>query len=740
MSDEPLIVEPVRATPPGLRWHPVNGGPSVLELLDKKLKSDADAKARVQESAGRILGRSMEPGSLGQETGLVVGYVQSGKTLSFTTVAALARENKFQLIIVIAGTSIQLSEQSKDRLRVDLGITPDRPRTWAPFVNPLKADAPNIQRILDEWRTGGMPSGARRTVLLTVMKQHKHLEHLTEMLTALNLTGVSALVVDDEADQASLNNDVADGTQSTTYQKLLAVRACLPSHTLLQYTATPQAPLLISIIDTLSPNFVEVLDPGPDYTGGIAFFQANTRLVRTVPIGDIPTQAAPLTGAPESLRDALRIFLLGVAAGLRSDGGAGNRSMLVHPSHRTDPHQEFHTWISDIFDEWRVVIALADGDGDRTQLVDEFRQSYLDLKETVLDIPSFEELLPWLSSAFNQTSIKEVNRRKGTKPVIIEWGQSYGWILVGGQAMDRGYTIEGLTVTYMPRGVGSRHADTVQQRARFFGYKRPYLGYCRVYLEAGAQAAFQAYIEHEEFMRAQLKQVAQQGSHLNEWKRSFVLDPGLKPCRDSVLQFSYVRSLISSEWFAPGSVIADEATHVFNRRLISDYLATLNMAEDEGHSDRTGIQRHTVATDASLRTAVDALIAQYRVHDPVDSQRLLGVLMQLAHALEDGRDEPCTVYRMSSGLARERGINKKDRLLFLYQGAAPVAPLAKRGSVYPGDQAIHAPDAVTIQVHNLTLTRDKVPFAYDIPVLAIWMPRRLARPLLVQDQPLQGND
>ena len=56
----------------------------------------------------------------------------------------------------------------------------------------------------------------------------------------------------------------------------------------------------------------------------------------------------------------------------------------------------------------------------------------------------------------------------------IAWSTGYAWVLVGGQLFDRGFTVEGLTVTYMPRGLGVGHADTVQQRARFFGYKRAY--------------------------------------------------------------------------------------------------------------------------------------------------------------------------------------------------------------------------------------------------------------------------
>jgi len=65
-------------------------------------------------------------------------------------------------------------------------------------------------------------------------------------------------------------------------------------------------------------------------------------------------------------------------------------------------------------------------------------------------------------------------------------------------AMDRGFTVEGLTVTYMPRGKGAGNADTIQQRARFLGYKRGYLGLCRVFLESDVQRAFSVYVNHEE--------------------------------------------------------------------------------------------------------------------------------------------------------------------------------------------------------------------------------------------------
>ncbi len=528
-------------------------------------------------------------------------------------------------------------------------------------------------------------------------------------------------------------------TQSTTYRRLLNLRALLPSHTFLQYTATPQAPLLINIIDMLSPNFVEVLEPGAAYTGGHAFFEEHSDLVQVIPTAQVPTAANPLQGAPESLLDALRIFLVGVAAGLMLEGGAGNRSMLVHPSHRTAQHRDFQTWISDVFEEWRGVVRAPAGDPDRVQLLSDFRQSHADLSTTVPDLPAFDDLLPWLSSAFNRTNIVEVNRRERGRAVVIDWGQQYAWILVGGQAMDRGYTVEGLTVTYMPRGIGVGNADTVEQRARFFGYKRRYLGYCRVYLEAGTLAAFQAYVEHEEFMRRQLKAVAERGVPLNDWRRAFVLDPTLKPCRDSVLEFDYVRKLITSDWYSPNYVLADAATYDQNRSVVRELLDGLALQADPGDPRRTAIQRHRYCPDASLRRVVESLITRYRVNDPIDSQHLIGVLVQLAAALDGGRDERCAVYEMSGGATRERRVAEDGRIANLYQGAAPVMPVSERGSIYPGDHAIHDADAVTVQIHNLGLVQNDVSVARDVPVIAIWIPQRLSMPWLIQRQPAQAN-
>lgn len=738
MLEDSIVVTPINEpTLPGANWQP-HIGDEARDLTARKLGHETDGtRAAVLESAASILSKSSPPTvAQGRGTGLVVGYVQSGKTLSFTTVMAMARDNGFQLAIVVAGTSNPLLNQSTRRLRRDLQMEDIEGGAlhWTLYQNPVDNDGNrrHIQQTLADWGDPYVDPSERVTIVLTVMKQHRHLRNLVALLRSIDLTGVPTLIIDDEADQASLNTLVNRGRQSTTYQRLLELRDAIPNHTYLQYTATPQAPLLINIIDALSPGFVEVLEPGSAYVGGRDFFTGNMPLVRVIAPLDISTDDNPLIDPPEPLKGALRVFLLGVAAEARSPRNP-NRSMLVHPSQRTNSHVEYRRWIGDMFDEWQRVLELPEGDSDRQDLLDDFRAAHADLAGTVPDLPRFEELAVRLPRAFRNTKIEEVNAARGATP-IIDWSQSYGWILVGGQAMDRGFTVEGLTVTYMPRGPGMGNADTIQQRGRFFGYKQRYLGFCRVYLEQDALNAFGDYVEHEEYMRKELQEIQRTGKPLSEWKRAFVLSPDLQACRRNVLEHEYVRGNYEARWFYPSVALAPDEVIASNRAVVDQFVANSGVEVDPELASREPAQRHRVRRGLKLSEVVSELIVPFRVTDAADTRELIGVMLQISKALEDNGDEECAVYEVSPGFARYRAIDANGKINELFQGATR---LASGGYSYPGDAAFKDDDSVTVQVHRLDLRRDGNVVAERVPVIAIWMPRRLGVDWIAQHQPEQ---
>ena len=734
-----MVVRPAVGESGSGRWVPEVRG-ETREFLGNVVPTRS--RRSVCEAAVSILAKGIPPSSPsgGEETGLVVGYVQSGKTMSFETVAALARDNEFHVVIVVAGRSIPLLEQSTGRLRRDLGLDDEgRKRRWTPFKNPVAGES-TVQAIrdaLEDWRDAETPQEYKKTILITVLKDHRHLRNLTTVVRAVELTRVPVLVIDDEADQASLNVEVAQGQESTIYRCLMALRQALPCHTYLQYTATPQAPLLVSIIDSLSPNFVQVLDPGEEYVGGREFFAGDRRHIRVIPSHEVPTRDNPLTEPPETLLEALRVFMVGVAARLLVEGTAGNRSMLVHPSHRTVQHQEFHSWIRDVVEEWKRILRLAQDDPDRRELIEEFREAYGDLVKTAsASLPPFDELIGGLFLAFRNTRVLEVNARGGSTP-RVDWRDAYGWILVGGQAMDRGFTVEGLTVTYMPRGIGVGNADTVQQRGRFFGYKKSYLDYCRIYLEPGTVDAFCAYVEHEEDIRRQLKRAQEENQPLNQWKRAFFLDTALRPCRNQVIEFDYMRGRIADDWVVPRMVLASEAVVEENRQVVGGFVDEMVFTNNVGHADRTATERHVVCGEVPLRRVVEELLVRIRITGTVDSQRNMGLLLLLTRGLEQSPEEVCTVYRMSPGARRTRTVDENGEIGRLFQGAAPVFPVERRGKVYPGDSAICERNAVTIQIHTLDLKGNKDTVMETVPVIAVWVPKRLGKAWVTQEQPGQ---
>ena len=730
-----ITPHPERQLSASTNWEP-EVGREARRLIGRTFLDEGGSA--VLRDAAEILGRGVSPLDVAEAvTGLVVGYVQSGKTLSFTTVAALARDNGFPLVIVIAGTSTALLRQSSERLNEDLSVGErGRHLHWISYNNPEEVEYVSIQQKFEEWNDPNVPRDECPTILITVMKHHSYLQKVTELLRRLELSQVPTLIIDDEADQASLNTRVNQEDESTTYRCLVELRNAAPFHTYLQYTATPQAPLLISIIDSMSPEFVQVLEPGNGYVGGFDFFGNSDHArsyVRVIPPREIPSPDDPLDETPASLIQALKVFLIGVAAGLTErHNTVGYRSMLVHPSHRTPLHGEYCNRIEFILEEWKLILNESDTD-DYEDLANDFREAYADIARTTPDLPPFDELYVNLRRALRLTNVKEVNAADGPTPTI-NWSQAYAWILVGGQAMDRGFTVEGLTVTYMPRGLGVGNADVVQQRGRFFGYKRGYLGYCRIYLAQEVRTAFEQYVEHEEDVRQSLQEFSKEGTHLKEWKRAFILSPGLRPCRNSVVQYGYARLNLATRWTTigasstPGEVVRE------NRKIVQELVERLTFTPDKIFPSTRVAQQHEVCS-IGLQELVDSLLIPFRTSSARDAGSTTGLYMHLSHALEDNPDETAVIYRMRPRYRPGRRVNEHGRVRELQQGPTRATGKSEERYSYPGDLAFRVDDEVTVQIHHIDLMdKERNTIALDVPVLAVWVPDRMGQHFLFQSQ------
>lgn len=741
------IIE-IQNTPTTGEWQPFVGD-ETIELLRSKGFTNTDNIPnengdRILNETYRIMQVCGNPNNpTNNETGIIIGYVQSGKTLSFTTLTALARDNNYQIIIVIAGVSTNLVNQSTQRLSNDLRLNIRFDRKWTLLQNPSRTqDAEIIETALAQWADPTFPKDKCKTLLITVMKNTAHLNNLVGILQRQNLQGVPTLIIDDEGDQASLNTrarwafrqgieveNLNENQVSTIYRRISTLRSVFPHHTFLQYTATPQANLFINIMDRLSPNFIRLLTPGQDYTGGIEFFRNNPNLIMEIPANEISTNNNQLYEIPESLKSALRIYFLGVAAGeLNKD--QRNRTMLVHPSRLQGDHSDFTNWIRNTCNSWQRLLSGND-DEDRRILLNEFQTSYNQLQQTVPNLQSFSDLTGTnLIHAIRYTQIVEVNSRNGETPQI-PWNDSYSWILVGGQSMDRGFTVEGLTVTYMPRNIGTGNVDTIQQRARFFGYKRNYLGFCRVFLDQVTIDSYNFIVAHEEDVRNRLLEFDLNNRHLNDWDREAVLDQMLNLTRRNVIYDDLDRDTFGDDWFRINAPHDTEELIDKNRESLFAFLQAnvTNFLQDEGHPKRTEEQKHLVAK-ITIKNCLEHLLNKIRYTRESDSATYSSLRGILKSYIEEHPDDECLIYLMSANsitnwAGRTRRLDRNQEIQQLFQGRNP-----RIGEViYPGDSEIKEDNLLTIQIHLLNIRDTEFK---RVPTLAIWIPQHIGADIIRQ--------
>ena len=664
--------------------------------------------------------------------------------MSFETVISLARDNGYGLVIVLAGTKNNLRDQSEDRLKKDLGI--DDGDNWYHYSNPTANSKTQIDDKIVAWKK----KPTKKAILITVLKHGGHLDTLATLIKKLSVADVPALIIDDESDQASLNTQaakirsgkVAPSEMSTTYEKICALRDVLPHHSYLQYTATPQANLLLAQTDLLNASFAELVTPGEAYTGGKSFFGKNTPLVKEISPEEVPSPTNTLTASPKSLLSALRYFLLACAhhALTRERKKDRNRSMMVHPAMLTTSHTHYMEWLEKSlktlksFVERQYKVKPDD-------VARRFQTEYDSLKKTHPKIKPLDDLLvAMVDEVFGELNHVVVNGTKDAEKKI-DWKATPYWILVGGAKLDRGYTVEGLCVTYMPRPLGtSPAADTLQQRARFFGYKRAYLGLCRVFVQKNVSEAFAEYVEHEEFVREALE--SSRGKPLIDWRRDFVLTSMLKATRANVVGLG-TRRIPADGWMVPDVLQRDDDAAKANRALLAyvqkkwtaAYGAPVNAAEFPQFKGVKDSSPHFVLEPIPLKAVLEDFLLEVKVKDPSDAEEHSAMLIAIAALLRKKPDLNADVFLMNNLIAgyrtrdAGRGVDAKHRF-------APINQYFSQSAAAVNDRSFCSAERVSLQLRrfNLGTTQRDSGSAdiKDVTWFALHVPTELRKDLLIE--------
>jgi hypothetical protein len=705
---------------------PIQQGPQTTALLSRFTKLSEEEKETLLSEAAKLLSHCNDPrDGVGSTTGIAIGYVQSGKTMSFTTLTALAIDNGFRIVIYFAGIKNNLLEQTTKRLKKDLLTDSENARNFKVYQSPTVSDG------VEAKIKGALGQRQKPGILITVLKHYKHIAELTkifqthEVKDALGNNGV--LIIDDEADQASLNTyarknskseDWEDDEFSSTYSSILDLKASISNHSYIQYTATPQAPLLINIMDLLSPKFHEVLTPGKAYTGGKTFFIDNPGLILNIPDREVyHYKHQNLEDCPQSLVDALQLFLIGVAIVVNIQGKENFLSMMVHADREQDASRKFHKWVKDFLDNWQDRLnKLKPNDPSRIELVDEFRKQYTEAVRLIENPPTFDEVMEEVQQVVLDYNIELVISQSGKqkKTTEIDWSNASAHILVGAEMLNRGYTVEGLAVSYMPRySVGKSNADTIQQRCRFFGYKKNYLTSCRVFLPAVSISEYVDYVEHEEIMRRELK-----ARTLEEYEQVLILSNLMNPTRNNVLSAEMVKHKLNG-WrqFNALQHIKENTDFVDNFKKNHKFKPFKDFKTDDRNHRYVKLEITEVINflkDFKIANMPDALrkssTIQY-LRYLVDTEKINhAYLFEMAYKVKDGRER---------SLVKDKSQFKINNI---FSGRSTTG-----SQVYPGDKGAYFSDSLCIQIHKVKLKYDSLEWQNKVVyTLGVYYPEGIA--------------
>jgi hypothetical protein len=635
-------------------------------------------RVRIWESANNILTSYEE----GNSTVLALGYVQSGKTTSITALSAAAADRGFKVIVAILGSTLLLRDQNRTRVEDYLGLEENNYR-WVSFTELSPKRTP---KDIASWLTRD------RVILIPVLKNPSVIKKVTAILEQVNLAGLKCLVIDDEADQASLNTQVKSDGESSTYAAIKSLRGVLPEHLYVQYTATPYAPLLLTPTDHLMPTHVEFLIPGHGYTGGREFFVDHAaKVLRHIPSGDEQNARTQITELPQSLELALANFFVGAVHLYLDDKENAPISMLIHSTFKNDIQEKYKFLLDRYIENYKKLENKKEGD-----FADLIKSEMHRLYELGIPQVSEEEFWNTLDYVLKETHLWLVN--SATEVKKVQWNLVPFHILIGGNKLDRGFTVEGLTVTYMNRPP-SEQIDTIEQRARAFGYRTNLLPYCQFFATVRTINTLKGIVHTEDDLRANLRDTLDSGGTVAGWAHDIglFLPPGTKPTRDSVLP-PLTNFNPDGDWFVLRKPYVGTEEKSENLSLLKE----IGLLKAESRSYQR-MQHKTI--EIPLRVLIDELLTKWRLNHSSPGWRDEEIIETLRRRPDI--DGASYVLLMSNpedqNLPRQRKWVEDTGFVNLFQGAD--IRQDNPGHDYLGDRKAgleqYGDDKVVLQVHHV---------------------------------------
>jgi len=613
----------------------------------------------------RILDRCVNPSYSGRwdRRGMVVGNVQSGKTANYVGLINKATDAGYKLVIVIAGIHNSLRRQTQ--ARVDQGYIGRSSSEFIQFQRTVKVgvgkydcdteiysytSAENNGDFKRQVATNiNVPIGGQSPTVLVIKKNKSILENLILWLNQFahedtdgerKIFNVPLLVIDDEADSASVNSGTEVDVK--TINRLIRVLLNLfNQNTFIGYTATPYANLFIpstwseelitdvkgltlKVGEDLFPRDFIVNIPAPsNYIGAAQLFgfeEAETG--RTFEGLDIVRfaneqrdEAKPIFPTvinkgnkdelpdemPESLRKAIQSFVLTCAIRRLRGHEKKHSSMLVHVALRVAWIDRIAWHVNEILRDYKLQIKSGQGPllaSLESLFESDFIPTTVEVSENLayhdpkVKLHTWDEVKLHLLAAILKIEVRAVHGVKNTRgleyhnieeldyDIYKENGLSV--IAVGGNKLSRGITLEGLSVSYYLRT--AKMYDSLMQMGRWFGYRPGYVDLCRLFTTEELVRWYRHVTMATEEMRADFDQMVAENKRPKDYQLKVRTSPGMLAITSvgrmkevERIRLGYSGALKQTYDFSP-----DQSDAVSNFNAFTRLMGKLTSPEDSG--------------------------------------------------------------------------------------------------------------------------------------------------------------
>ncbi|MGL4742332.1 MAG: Z1 domain-containing protein [Sarcina sp.] len=453
-----------------------------------------------------------------QRRGLIVGDVQSGKTSNYAGLICKAIDSGYKVIVLLTGTIEKLRRQTQIRLDESVvgfdsaAFIKDKKNSVVGVGNYGKCDSMFVLTSTENdfnkkvaMSVGVDLNSAQIPILLVLKKNVSTLKHLNMWLKQFNKSNTnkinnSLLLVDDEADNASINTNKEENDPTKINAAIRTTLGLFNKASYVGFTATPFANIFIDpdsdeemlSFDLFPKDYIYSLNAPTNYIGARNIFIENAsheymqriineeEIVKIIPLNH--KKDLKISEIPSDLKEAIKTFL--VANAIRDLRGNQNthRSMLINMSRFVNVQRSIKENVDDYLKEIQQNVRLYNRKDHNNKYIKELKQTF---ENIYINSPNqleftWEEICEVLDKAILPITTKVVNEKSADKLNYEEYEEGLRVIAIGGLSLSRGLTLEGLMCSYFYRN--SKMYDTLMQMGRWFGYRGNYEDLCRIWM------------------------------------------------------------------------------------------------------------------------------------------------------------------------------------------------------------------------------------------------------------------